>query len=110
MHNRFNLLCSVSLGLALFGCMVALPAFAAQHEETSGDTSMPVTEHQAEQMRNVPDSADGMKTGEQMPQSEDMPATKAQKEAMKEQGKMSQDPGMSESGSGDSMSGEEAEQ
>jgi hypothetical protein len=110
MRNRFKMLCRASLGLTLLGCMATLPAFAADHEEKSGETAMPATEHQSENVRNVPESADDMNTGEQMPTSEDMPATKAQKEGMKEQDKMSQDPGMSESGSGDSMSGAEAEQ
>ena len=99
MRNRFNLWLGAGFGMALLGCAFALPAVAADDDEKAADTTMPTTEHQAEQMRNVPDGAEGTSTGEQVPQSDGMPATKAQTEELKESDKMSRDKDMKASDS-----------
>ncbi|MES1933940.1 hypothetical protein T35B1_15106 [Salinisphaera shabanensis T35B1] len=90
MFDPIHTLVRAGLGLTLMGCALALPAFAAE-QSSADDTAMPATEHQAESMRNVPDQAEGTRTGEQVPQTSDMPATKAQKEELKESGQMSHD-------------------
>ena len=90
MSNPIHTLARVGLGVVLMGCAFALPALAAE-QSTTQDTTMPATEHQAESMRGVPDGAAGTRTGEPMPQAGGMPATKAQKEELKENDHMSHD-------------------
>lgn len=90
MSNPTHMLARAGLGVVLMGCAFALPAWAAD-QGRANDTTMPATEHQAESMRSVPDEAAGTRTGEQVPQAGEMPATKAQKEELKEDDHMSHD-------------------
>ncbi|MES1951041.1 hypothetical protein S4A8_09290 [Salinisphaera sp. S4-8] len=93
MSNSIHGLARASVGLALMSAALVLPAFAAE-QGTADDTTMPATEHQADSVRSLPKDAAGTRTGEQVPQAGGMPATKAQKEELKENDAMSHDKAM----------------